>query len=97
MYKCNYDEIVKKLKSGEKLTESELETLVYEGNEIAEIEGDSYRWTQSVQTIINIEGELWAIDWQRGLTEYQESEFYDQPYRVKKRERQITIIEYVQM
>lgn len=26
----------------------------------------------------------YAIDWMRGLTEYQESEFWDQPYKVKK-------------
>lgn len=92
---CDYDETVAKLKSGEKLNESELKTLVYDGVEVDEIEGDHYRWTQSVQTIINIDGELWAIDWQRGLTEYQENEFYYQPYRVEKREKQITIIEYV--
>lgn len=94
-YMCDYDDTVNKLKSGEMLNESEIKTLVYDGFEVDEIEGDSYRWTQSVQTIIDIDGELWAIDWQRGLTEYQENEFYNQPYRVEKREKQIVITEYI--
>ena len=94
-YLCDYDETVTKLKSGEKLSERELMTLVYDGIEVDEIEGHSGRWTQGVQTVINIDGELWAIDWGRGLTEYQENEFSDQPYRVVKREKQIVVTEYV--
>lgn len=93
----NYKTIVSKLKAGEKLTESELEYLVYDGIEVDEIKGDSYRWTQSVQTILDIDGELWAVDWERGLTECQENEFYDQPYRVEMREKQITVKEYVEV
>ena len=94
-YLCDYDETVTKLKSGEKLSERELMTLVCDGVEVDEIEGDSGRWTQGVQTIIDIDGALWAIDWDRGLTEYQDNEFYNQPYRVVKRERQIIVAEYV--
>lgn len=92
---CDYHETVKKLKAGEKLNEQELKTLVYDGCEVDEIEGDCGRWTQGVQTIFNIDGELWAINWDRGLTEYQENEFYHQPYRVERRERQVVITEYV--
>ena len=96
-YLCDYDETVNKLKSGDKLNEREIKTLVYDGFEVDEIEGDSGRWTQCVQTIIDIDGELWAIDWDRGLTEYQENEFYNQPYRVVKREKQIIVTEYIAM
>lgn len=96
-YLCDYDETVNKLKSGDKLSEREIKTLVYDGVEVDEIEGDSGRWTQGVQTIIDIDGELWAIDWDRGLTEYQENEFYNQPYRVVKREKKIVVTEYVAM
>ena len=94
-YLCDYDETVNRLKSGEKLSEIELKTLVYDGIEVDEIKGYSGRWTQDVQTIIDIDGELWAIDWDRGLTECQENEFYNQPYRVVKREKQIVVTEYV--
>ena len=95
MYMCDYNETVEKLKSGEKLSEGEIKTLVYDGVEVDEVEGGSGRWTQHIQTIIDIDGDLWAIDWNRGLTEYQENEFYDQPYRVAKQERQVVITEYV--
>lgn len=94
-YLCDYYEVVEKLKSGERLSERELATLVCDGFAVDEIEGDSGRWTQYVQTIIDIDGALWAIDWHRGLTEYQENEFYNQPYRVVKQERQVIITEYV--
>ena len=90
---ANYDETVAKLKNGEKLSEREIKTLVYYGYTVDEIEGDSGRWTQHVSTIINIDGELWEIDWDRGLTEYQENEFYNQPYRVKKVEKEVTRVE----
>lgn len=95
MYMCDYNETVAKLKSGEKLSEGEIKTLVYDGVEVDEVEGGSGRWTQHIQTIIDIDGDLWAIDWNRGLTEYQENEFYNQPYRVVKQERQVVITEYV--
>lgn len=93
-YLCDYYEVVEKLKSGDRLSERELATLVCDGA-IDEIEGDSGRWTQYIKTIIDIDGDLWAIDWNRGLTECQENEFYDQPYRVVKQERQVVIAEYV--
>lgn len=92
-YYADYDETVAKLKNGEKLNEREIATLAYDGCRVDEIEGDNGRWTQGVTTIIDIDGELWEIDWARGLTEYQENEFYDQPYRVKKVEKKVTRIE----
>lgn len=96
-YYDDYDDVVKKLKSGEKLNEGELQTLVYEGFEVDTIEGSHGRWTQHVKTIIDIDGELWAIDWQRGLTEYQENSFYYQPYRVVANEKHIVVTEYVKV
>ena len=43
-----------------------------------------------MQTIIDVDGQLYAIDWMRGLTECQENEYLEQPYKVKKVERVIT-------
>lgn len=91
----NYELIVKKMKAGYHLTEQELSYLVYDGIQVDEIEGNSHRWTQRVQTILDIDGELWAVNWERGLTECQESEFYNQPYRVEMREKQIVVKEYI--
>lgn len=90
---ADYDETVAKLKKGEKLNEREIETLVWNGVRVDEIEGDSGEWTQRVGTIIEVDGELWRIDWDRGLTECLEEEFWDQPYRVKKIEKEVTRIE----
>lgn len=38
----------------------------------------SGRWTEVVRTIVkrDSDGKLFAFTWQRGLTEYQENEFY---------------------
>lgn len=96
-YYDDYDDVVKRLKSGEKLDEGELKTLVYDGFEVDTIEGDRGRWTQHMKTIIDIDNELWAIDWQQGLTEYQESSFDNQPYRVAANEKHIVVTEYVKV
>ena len=45
---------------------------------------DKSRWYEDVTSIIEIKGEFYAIDWSRGLTEYQENEYPCQPKRVKK-------------
>lgn len=89
----NYDDVVVKLKSGEKLNESEISTLVWDGIRVDEIELGEGRWTKGMKTIIDIDNELWAIDWSRGLTECQENEYYNQPYRVEKIEKEITVID----
>lgn len=91
----DYDAAVTKLKAGEKLTEDEIATICYNSHEVDEIEGDDHRWAREVTTIVQIDDSenLWAIDWMRGLTEYQENEFYDQPYKVKKVEKVVTKVE----
>ena len=43
-----------------------------------------------METIFKIGNDLWAVPWHRGLTECQEDEFWDQPYRVVKKTRTIT-------
>ena len=78
-------EMLEKIVKGERLTERELSSLVYEGEEVDEIEGEDTRWTRCMITVINLCGKNVAIDWQKGLTECQENEFYDQPYFVEKK------------
>ena len=87
-------EMLEKIVKGERLTESELSTLVYEGAEVDEIEGGDTRWTRCMTTVINLCGKNVAIDWQKGLTECQENEFYDQPYFVEKKERVVTVFDW---
>lgn len=82
--------ILEKLDRHEDLTEKELKYLVYEC-EIDSIEGEDGRWTRSVTTIAKLGGRTFSIDWERGLTEMQESEFYDQPVEVFKHEHEETV------
>ena len=84
------NDIINKLKNGEKLSECELRELCWSNYMVERIEGDDYRGQREIKTIIDVDGQLYAIDWMRGLTECQESEFLCQPYKVKKVEKIIT-------
>ena len=90
MKELTYDEIVAKLRRGEKLDEHEIRTIVSESHQVYEMEGGEHRWHREMFTVIDLDGELWGIDWMRGLTERIESEYLDQPYRVKKIEKVVT-------
>lgn len=90
--------VIEKLYAGVKLDEFELKQLAYEMLDDAdaylyepvdEIDGEETRWHRVVQTIFKIQGDLWAISWLRGLTECQEDEFWDQPYKVVRKTRTI--------
>ena len=84
------EEIYSKLKNGERLSESEVRELTWSGDYVDEIEGDDHRWQKEMQTIIDVDGQLYAVDWMRGLTERQENEYLEQPYKVRKVEKVIT-------
>lgn len=93
-YKRNhYDEyILNKIDAGEKLDESELRSLRWEFDEVESQYGENRRWSRSVRSIIEIGGRYFALDWEEGLTELQEHEFYNQPIEVEKKEYSKTIV-----
>ena len=93
-YKKNhYDEyVLHKIDNGEQLTEKELEKMLWSFKEINTSYGENRRWNRSVRTILEIGGRYFALDWDEGLTECQENEFYNQPVEVKKREYTKTIV-----
>lgn len=101
MYRQEIAEIESKIINGEVLTEQELSCCAWGdvGNYIDKEEGNTWRWTQSMSTIFEIEGQLYCIDWERGLTEYQENEYFDQPYKVRREEKVVTttVVNYVKM
>lgn len=88
--------IIEKLYAGKNLDEYERKCLAYGDGDLGEYEWvdevgyDSGRWSQKMETIFGVGDDLWAIPWRRGLTECQENEFLDQPYRVVKKTRVIT-------
>lgn len=88
--------IEKKVVVGEKLTEQEIEYLIKNGNVFDEIKGEYGKWQRKMRTIIEINDELYSIDWLRGL-EYPDDAFWEQPYKVKRVEKMIKTIEYVEV
>ena len=93
----HYDEyILSKIDAGEKLTESELRELRWEFNEVETIYGENRRWSRSVRSILEIGERYFALDWEEGLTECQENEFYNQLVEVEKKEytKTITVTEW---
>lgn len=92
-------EILVKIDSGEKLGEYELMRLVsdYEFDQAGN--GDCRRWTERMNTIVLIGGRYFSIKWNRGLTEYQDNEFWSQPVEVFKKEyeKTITVTEWIKL
>lgn len=89
------EELLKKIDSKEKLTKSEIrEVLEYE---VESSYGDNRRWSRSVNTISQIGDRYFSTNWEEGLTEYQENEYYEQPVEVQKKtyEKTITVTEWV--
>ena len=88
-------EFLERFDKGEKFSESELDSLRWELDEVETIYGENNRWSRSAQTIFDVQGRLFALDWEEGLTENQENEFFNQPYEVEKRTKTIVVNEYV--
>lgn len=80
-----------KLKAGESLSGSEINDLISNFDEVHREEGEDRRWSKSVLSVIDIEGDLYAIEWEQGLTENQENEFYNQPYPCTLKTKEIVI------
>lgn len=82
-----------------KFSEEELSRIPYEdldGIEVIDtIEGEHSRWTEHMTTIFRYENKLYALEWERGLTEYQENEFYNQPYEVKEVKKMVEVTDYI--
>lgn len=84
-----FKEIAIKLANGKKLSEDELKLLVYEAGEfeddvrcVSTEYGDDNRWTRDVCTIVKLFDRHYRIDWEEGLTESCEDQFWDQPVEV---------------
>lgn len=72
-------------------TEDDNRFLVYD-YEIDNIEYDENRWTRSMGSIIKLGDHYYIIYWERGLTECQENEFYDdRPVPAHKVTKTITV------
>lgn len=94
-YKEHFEEIiVQKIDNKEPLPEKELQTLVWQ-YDIDTQTGENRRWTRTNTTIVKLLDRFFSIEWEEGLTECQENEFFEQPIEVQKRtyEKTITVTE----
>jgi len=89
----NENELLKRIKDKDEFTEDELSDLVSIYS-IDRKEIERGRWDISIQSIIELNGELFAIDWLEGATENQPCFFWNQPYKVEIIKRIIEITEY---
>ncbi len=91
----NYEiEIYNKLTKYEPLTIEEIRYCI-ECLEIDEQTGDSGRWETPVETVFELGGEYWLIEWMRGNTEYQENSYLNNiATKVKKVTRTIVVEEW---
>lgn len=96
-YQDNFEALmVAKMENNEFLDESEIRDLLE--YEIHIDEGENNRWTQDITSILELtsfsgETALYCVYWERGLTEYQENTYMEQPFKVKRVEREITTVQ----
>lgn len=96
----NYEkEFLDKYDSGAKFTEQEIRDAIWDFKQVEEDEGYNHRWTQDITTVIQVEDRYFRIDWQRGLTECQENEYWNQPVEVTPHayEKTITVREWIEV
>jgi len=89
--------ILNKIDAGEKLTKGELREFRWTGKEISTEYGENRRWSRSATSIVQIGERYFCLEWEEGLTECQENEYYEEPYEVEKKtyEKTITVTEWV--
>ena len=85
------EEFLQRYDSGKpNFTKDEIEMMAYEefGNYVTTAKGKTHRWYREVKTIFEVEGRLFAVSWNEGLTEQQENDFDDsEVYEVVKKEK----------
>lgn len=88
-------EFLEKYDSGYEFSESEMIELLE--SKVEQEYGENLRWVRAVSSICQVGNRYFCLEWYQGLTEYQENEFYDQPYEVIKKEyeKTITVTEWV--
>lgn len=69
-----------KMERGIPLSESDMSELVC-GYEVYTEECGAGRWTVNTRTVVEIDGQQYVIEWDKGLTENQENFFHTQPVK----------------
>lgn len=76
---------------GDPLDEEEIEYMINNLTLLYEEKGDIGRWNQPVTTVVDLNGQAYAIEWLQGLTERQEDQYDSEPYKVKLEVKEIVV------
>ena len=87
-------ELLKKIRSNESFTEEEIVSLFDRLQEVDEKRYDRDRWWTPIETIFKVKDTYILLEWNEGLTEYQENEYDFNPYEVYYVERTIVVKEW---
>lgn len=98
VFELNEQEMYDLLISDHKFTERELMDIVYDSLFYHDEQKlGSGRWSQRMLYIMEVCDKLFAIPWDKGLTEMQDNVFMYQPYEVVCKEKIITIKDYMKV
>ena len=89
------EELLAKIDNKEKLSESEISDLAYYCTFDKE-EGELRRWSRTITSYVKLNERFFKIEWEEGLTEQQENEFYNQPVEVDRVVQKIVIPEHTE-
>ncbi|KKL91261.1 hypothetical protein LCGC14_1896430 [marine sediment metagenome] len=79
-----------------KLTEKQVEDLVWEGEVVKTTEGENRRWSRTITSIVKIDSKYYEIHWDEGLTENNENYYPEQEaIEVKSVEKTIIVKEWI--
>lgn len=87
----NKKTVIQKLLDHENLDYKELESLIFDHDDIhfETIIGENRRWSRAITKVFKINDRYFMVDYDEGLTEYQENEYYDQPTEVALIQEQV--------
>lgn len=87
-------EVLKKIRNKEDFTQEEIESLFYMLEQVDEKKYDKRRWYIPVETIFKVKDTYILLEWDEGLTEYQDNVYDFNPYEVYYKEKTIIVKEW---
>lgn len=88
----NYEKnFLEKFDNGHVFSEEEIENMFYDLEEYEQKSYDKERWTMPMTTIFKVGNRFFCVEWEAGLTEYQENSYENQPYEVFPRREHIVV------
>lgn len=71
------EEFLRKFDNGEEFSSEDIHDICYEFKEVDYIEGEESRWSRWIDVVVEVDGRYFMTGYDKGLTEYQEDDFYN--------------------